>query len=115
MAQQAHHCGSDVDPPHHRTEHAGTGPSVVLLREDFRSLHGTVHKGGLWQCRKGKARLQGSLHSGWRNAPIFSSYSWQDRQKEPSDVGHWIRSRPRREVCRRNANAAGVNHVYIVS
>jgi hypothetical protein len=22
-----HHYGSDVDPPHHRIEHAGTGPS----------------------------------------------------------------------------------------
>jgi hypothetical protein len=48
MAQQVHHCGFDVDPPHHKTEHAGTGPSIVLPREEFRSLPRTMHKGRLW-------------------------------------------------------------------
>jgi hypothetical protein len=48
MARQVHHYGSDADPPHHRTEHAGTGPSMVLPREYFKSLLGTTHKGGLW-------------------------------------------------------------------
>jgi hypothetical protein len=107
VARQAHYCGSDVDPPDHRTEHAGTRPSTVLPREDFRSLPGTTHKGGLWRCRKGKVRLQGSLHPGWHSAPSLSTYSWQARQKEPSHTGHWIHSRPRREVRGGNANELG--------
>jgi hypothetical protein len=53
MDRHARHYGSGVDAPHHRTEHAGTRPSLVLPREDFnRSLaqniknnYGDVEKG----------------------------------------------------------------------
>jgi hypothetical protein len=107
MAQQTCHCGSSTDPPHHRTEHAGTRPSTVLPGEEFRSLPGTMHKGRLWRCIKGKVRLQGSLHPRWHNVPSLLAYSWKDHQKEPSDTGHWICSRPSREVRRRNANELG--------
>jgi hypothetical protein len=107
MARQAHYFGSNADPLDHRTKHVGIRPSVVLPREDFRSLPGTVHKGGLWRCRKWKVILQGRLHPGWCGVPIFSSYSYQAHHKEPSHVGYRIHSRPRREVNRRDANELG--------
>jgi hypothetical protein len=97
----------DVDPPHHRTEHAGIGPSTVLPKEDFRLLPGTMHKGGFWRCRKGKERLQGSLHLGWSRATRLSAYSWKSHQKEPSHVGHRICSGPHRKVRGGNANELG--------
>jgi hypothetical protein len=36
VARQVHYCGSHDDPLDYRTEHAGTGPSTVIPREDFR-------------------------------------------------------------------------------
>jgi hypothetical protein len=47
MDQQVHYCGSDVDPPDHRNKHAGTRTLIVPPREDFRSLPGILHKGGI--------------------------------------------------------------------
>jgi hypothetical protein len=41
MDRHAHHCGSDTDPPYHRTKHVGIRPSTVLPREDY----GGVEKG----------------------------------------------------------------------
>jgi hypothetical protein len=76
MAQQECHCGSDTDPLDHRTKHVGTGPSPFLPREDLKSLPGTTYKGILRRCRKGKGRLQGSLHPGWRSAPSLSAHCW---------------------------------------
>jgi hypothetical protein len=76
MARQECHYGSGVDPPHHRTQYVGTRPLAVLLGEDFRPLPGSADKGRLWRCRKGKVRLQYSLHLGWCNAPTLSSYNW---------------------------------------
>jgi hypothetical protein len=104
MARQMHHCGFNVDPPHHRTEHAGTGPSIVLPKKDFRSLPATVHKGRIWWCIKWKARLQGSLHLGWHGVPSLLSYSWKARQKEPSHATHRIHCRPHKKVCGGNEN-----------
>jgi hypothetical protein len=69
MARQVHQCRSSADLPHHRTEHAGTEPSTILPREDFRSLPGTMHKGGSWRCKKRKVRLQGILHPGCHSVP----------------------------------------------
>jgi hypothetical protein len=45
--RQADYYGSDIDPPDHGTEHAGTRPSVVLCREGLKPLPGTAHKGGI--------------------------------------------------------------------
>jgi hypothetical protein len=69
VAQKAHDCGFGADPFDQRTEHPGTRPSVVLPREDVRSFPITTHQGGLWRCREGEVRLQGSIHLGWCSAP----------------------------------------------
>jgi hypothetical protein len=33
-------------------------------------------------------RLQGSLYTGWHNAPFFPTPRWQDRKEEPPHIGH---------------------------
>jgi hypothetical protein len=75
VARQAHYYGSSTDPLDYRTKHAGIIPLVVIPRENFISIPGTMHKGGLWRGRKGKVRLQGSLHLGWHSTPCLPTYS----------------------------------------
>jgi hypothetical protein len=107
MARQADYCGSNADPLNYRIEHARTRPSVVLPREGFRQLPGTMHKGGIRRSRKGKERLQGSLYLGWRSQPLFPAHSWQDCPKEPPHTGHRVHGGPRREMSGGDADELG--------
>jgi hypothetical protein len=46
-----------------------------------------------------KARLQGSLYTGWCNAPRFPSHSWKACKEELPHTGHRVCGGPRRKMC----------------
>jgi hypothetical protein len=46
-----------------------------------------------------KARLQGSLYTGWCSAPCLPTPSWKAREEEPPHTSHRVRGGPCRKMC----------------
>jgi hypothetical protein len=77
----------------------GSDPHQLYLGKTFnRSLAQRI-KEDYGDVEKGKR--------GYKVASIEDGIVFLSCQKEPSDIGHWICSRPRMEVCIRNENELG--------
>jgi hypothetical protein len=77
------------------------------MREGLRLLPGTAHQGSLQGSQKRKARLQVSLYTRWRNAPLLPTHSLKSRKEELPRTGHRVRGGTRRKMCGGHADELG--------
>ena len=59
------------------------------------------------EVEKRKARLQGSLYTGWSSVPFFPTHSWKAHKEETPHIGHRVHGGPRRKICEGHADKLG--------
>jgi hypothetical protein len=90
--------------PHTRSPPPPPPPLSVV---GVSNIPSTTHQGSLWRSQKRKERLQGSLYTGWRSAPLFPTHRWKYHKEEPPHIGHQVRGGPHRKMCGGNADELG--------